>query len=109
MPKRLNEHALPFYRYKKNTLGSIMYLLTCGRVLCSPTKIYKETNTFIEVFYNQTPWVYTIGGVLFIFKTTQYTYNTPHRLSQKCTWLHNLKCGGVFHSPTNKAITWGIQ
>jgi hypothetical protein len=86
-------------RYPKNTLGSITYLLTCGGVLHNLTKTYKETYTLIRVFNNQTPWVYTIGGVLFILKITQYTYDTP-RLSQKYIMFHNLKHGGVMHSAT---------
>jgi hypothetical protein len=48
----LNKHAIPFLGYPKNTLGSITYLLTHGRVLRSPTKINKETNTLIMVCYN---------------------------------------------------------
>jgi hypothetical protein len=43
--------------------------------------------------------VYTIGRVLFILKTTQYTCNTL-KLSHKYIGFHNLKCGGVMHSPT---------
>jgi hypothetical protein len=31
---------------------------------------YKETNIVIKVFNNLTPWVYTIGGVLLMFKIT---------------------------------------
>jgi len=41
-----------------------------------------------------------LEGYFFIFKTTQYTCNTPHRLSRKYIGFHNLKHGGVLHSPT---------
>jgi hypothetical protein len=44
--------AIPLCRYPKNALGSIMYLLTHGGVLCSTTKTSKETNTIIRVFNN---------------------------------------------------------
>jgi hypothetical protein len=37
---------------------------------------------------------------MLILKTTQYTYNIPHRLSQKYIGLHNLKCKGVLQSLT---------
>jgi hypothetical protein len=66
-------------------LGSITYLLKLGGVLHNHTKTYKETNTLIKVFYNETPWVYAwaygIGRILFMAKTTQYTYNTLLKLS----------------------------
>jgi hypothetical protein len=48
-PKRLNERAIHLSRYPKNMLGPITYLLKCGRVLSSPTKIYKEINTLMRV------------------------------------------------------------
>ncbi len=61
------------------------------RVLRSPTKTYKKTNTFIGVFCNQTPKAYvTFRGVLFMAKTTQYTCNTPHVVSHKYIGLHNI-------------------
>jgi hypothetical protein len=44
----------------------------------------------LVVFYNQTPWVYVIGGVLFMAKTTPYICNTPRRVSQKYIGLHNI-------------------
>jgi len=40
----LIKHVIPLLGYPKNTLGSITYLLTCGKVLRSPMKI----NTFIN-------------------------------------------------------------
>jgi hypothetical protein len=51
-PKKFNEHAIPLSRYFINTLGSITYLLTSVKVLHSPTKTYKEINTFITAFSN---------------------------------------------------------
>jgi hypothetical protein len=44
----LTEHAIPLLGYPKNTLGSITYILTHGRVLCSPMKTNKETNALIN-------------------------------------------------------------
>jgi hypothetical protein len=52
MPKKFNEHVIPFLGYPKNTLGSITCLLTRGGVLHSLTKTYKETNTPIRVLCN---------------------------------------------------------
>ncbi len=66
--------------YPIKTLGSITYFLKLIGVLHNHTNTYKETNTLIKVFNNQIPCVYTIGKVLLILKTTQYTCNTTHRL-----------------------------
>jgi hypothetical protein len=44
----------------------------------------------LVVFYNSTPWVYIIGGVLFMAKTTQYICNTLRKVSQKYIGLHNI-------------------
>jgi hypothetical protein len=53
-------------------------------------KTNKETKPSLIVFYKQTPWVYAIGKVLFMTKTTQYIYNTSHKVSQKYIGLHNI-------------------
>jgi hypothetical protein len=45
--KGFTKHALPLLRYFKNTLGSITYLLTPGRVLCNLIKTNK-TNILIS-------------------------------------------------------------
>jgi len=46
--------------------------------------------------------VYTIGGVLLMPKTTQYTYNTLRKVSQKYIGLQTylLKLAGVLHNLT---------
>jgi hypothetical protein len=38
--------------------------------------------------------VYIIGGVLLMLKTTQYTCNTPYKLSQKYNGFHNQNLKG---------------
>jgi hypothetical protein len=74
----LNAHALPLYRVSHKYIGfQNISFETCKGIAWS----YKETNIIIRVFSNQTPWVYTIGGVLFMLKTTQYTCITLYMLS----------------------------
>jgi predicted nucleic acid-binding Zn finger protein len=48
--KLFNTHAIPFIGYTKNTLDSITYFWKHGKVLCNPTKTYKETNTLIKYY-----------------------------------------------------------
>jgi hypothetical protein len=49
-PELLNTPAIPFIRYPKNTLDSITYLWKHGKILCNPTKTFKETNTLIKYY-----------------------------------------------------------
>jgi hypothetical protein len=48
--KLFNTLAIPLVGCPKNILGSITYILKLRRVLHSPTKTYKESNTLLGVF-----------------------------------------------------------
>ncbi len=81
-PKRLNEHALPFSRYPKNRLGSIPYIWHAEGyciTLPKPTRILIPSLGYLIIKHHKFT---LLEGVLFIFKTKQYTYNNP-RLSKK--------------------------
>jgi hypothetical protein len=47
VPRIIQFTCTPLFKYPRKPLGSITYLLEFGRVLCSPSKTYKEKNTHI--------------------------------------------------------------
>jgi len=51
--KLFNTPTIPFVGYPTNIVGSITYILKLGRVMHSPTKTYKESNTLIAVLKKQ--------------------------------------------------------
>jgi len=51
--KLFNTPAIPLVGYPTNIVGSITYLLKLGRVMHSPTKTYKESNTLNAVLKKQ--------------------------------------------------------
>jgi len=52
-PKQFNTPAIPLVGYPTNTVGSITYLLKLGKLMHSPTKTYKESNTLITILKKQ--------------------------------------------------------
>jgi len=100
-PKKLNEHAIPLSRYPRNTLGSITYLLTCGGVLHSLTKTYKETNTSLGYLIIKHHGSTLLEG----YFSSSKLHNPPtiplgYPKKTLGSIAYILTHGGVLHSPT---------
>jgi hypothetical protein len=102
-PKRLNEHAIPFSRYPKSTLGSITYFLNLAKyyiVIPKPTRkpipslgylIIKHHGFTILEGYCSCSKLHNIFAMPFI--------TNPINTLGSITYF--FKLGGVMHNPTN--------
>jgi hypothetical protein len=93
MVKTIQYICNAFLKVSQKYIESITYLLKLGRVLHSPTKTLKQSNTFLGAFSKHHGLNYfglNYQKILFMTRNIQCTCNTLRKVSLKSFKLYNI-------------------